>query len=211
MALLNPKNPLRILVRRIRYYIHNYTERKALINHDFTIIANNCWGWKVYNELGMPYSSPFIGIHINGPCFIKLVKNLSHYLDKELTFINHSKYDDKKYSYPIALLGNDIEIHFVHYDSEEYARSTWYRRVRRINWDNLFIKMCDGYYSTPEIIKEFDRLHIKNSVCFTAKPYPHLGCCVWAQRDKFRDCVDRDFRFYKSYFSAVNWLNGQNQ
>ena len=208
MALLNPKNPLRILVRRIRYYLYNYKERQALINRDFTIIANNCWGWKVYNELGIPYSSPFIGLHINGPCFIKLLKNLPHYLQEELTFIDYSKYDNKKYSYPIAVLGDDIEIHFVHYDSEEYARNTCQRRVKRINWNNLFIKMCDGYYSTPENIKDFDTINFKHKVCFTAKHYPHLKSCVWAERDKLRDCVDRDHKFYKYYFSAVDWLNG---
>lgn len=208
MALLNPKNPLRILVRRIRYYLYNYKERHALINRDFTIIANNCWGWKVYNQLGMPYRTPFIGLHINGPCFIKLLKNLPYYLQQELTFVYCSKYDDKKYSYPIALLGNDIEIHFVHYDSEDHARGTWQRRVKRINWDNLFIKMCDGYYATPELIKEFDTLDFENTVCFTAKPYPSLTSCVWAKRDKSRPCVDRDFNFYKYYFSAVKWLNG---
>ena len=208
MTLLDPNNPLRILVRRIRYYIHNFKERQALINHDFTIIANNCWGWKIYNELGIPYNSPFIGLYINGPCFIKLLKNLRHYLGEELTFINYSKYDDKKYSYPIAVLGKDIEIHFVHNDSQEDARANWYKRVKRINWDNLFIKMCDGYYSTPDIIEEFDTLDFKNKVCFTAKRYPLLKSCVWAKRDKSRDCVDRDFNFYKYYFSAVDWING---
>jgi len=159
MALLNPRNPLRILVRRIRYYLYNYQERQALNNHDFTIIANNCWGWKIYNELGIPYTSPFIGLHINGPCFIRLLKNLQYYLQEELAFINYSKYDDKQYSYPIAVLGGEIEIHFVHYGSEEYARTTWHKRVKRINWDNLFIKMCDGYYSTPEIIEEPSRIN----------------------------------------------------
>lgn len=75
--------------------------------------------------------------------------------------------DDKEY--PIGLIANDIEIHFIHYKDEDEAYAKWSRRVKRINWDNLIVKFCDRDQCTEDLIRRFDKLPYSHKVCFTAK------------------------------------------
>src|SRR5690606_37279406 len=94
--------------------ILNIFFKRHIKNYDFAIVSNNCWGGGFYQALGLPYNTPFIGLYINIPCYIKMLGNMNHYLQQELEFIDNSKYPIKKSNYPIGLLG-DIEIHFLHY------------------------------------------------------------------------------------------------
>ena len=71
--------------------------------------------------------------------------------------------------YPIGLINNKIEIHFLHYKTEKEAKSKWNRRVKRINWNNLYIKMDDRDGCTLDIIKRFDQLPFKNKIFFQPK------------------------------------------
>ena len=72
-------------------------QRKALKNKHFTIISDNCWGGRIYQELGLPYQSPFIGLFIYSPDYVKLLANLKHYLSGELplVFVEESRYRSK--------------------------------------------------------------------------------------------------------------------
>lgn len=97
-------------------------------NKNFTIISNNCWGATIYQELNLHYLTPFVGLYLNAPCYIKLLKKLAYYLKLPLTFTETSRYEiynEKKrkgeWSYPVGLLDGDIEIHFFHYNSQEEA------------------------------------------------------------------------------------------
>jgi len=69
---------------------------------------------------------------------------------KSLRFIptNKSKYYDKikllkKDSYPIGILGDDIEIHFLHFSNAEEVLEKWTRRKKRMNYQNLLIKFTN--------------------------------------------------------------------
>lgn len=94
---------------------------ELLSNKNFVIISNNCWGGSLYRWYNRSYNSPFVGLFLYGPCYIKLLSNFDSYIKKELNFIKTSSYKDRKKDYPVALLG-DIEIHFTHYKSEEKAK-----------------------------------------------------------------------------------------
>ena len=122
------KNKLKPIV----YPIINFIPRRRLKNKNFTIICDNCWAGKVYQELGLPYQTPFVGMFVFSPDYIKMLKNLKHYLSGNipLKFVKESKYI--KYfdnSYPLALL-DDIELHFLHYADEEEATQKWERRLK---------------------------------------------------------------------------------
>ena len=94
-------------LKRIVYPIINFIPRRRLKNKNFTIICDNCWAGKVYQELGLPYQTPFVGMFVFSPDYIKMLKNLKHYLsgDIPLKFVKESKYiKDFDNAYPLALL-----------------------------------------------------------------------------------------------------------
>lgn len=181
--------------------------RNDVTNQDFTIVSNNEWGEKVYRDLGMEYKSPFIGMYIYAPDYIRLLENFQYYMSQRLKFTLYSKYGWREENYPIGLLGGDIEIHFIKYRYRQEALEKWNERVDRMNWDNLFIKMSDQYHCTEECIKRFDALPFENKVCFTAKPLGHLDSVVYFSEQKVATDLENELGDYHKYFDLAEWLN----
>ncbi len=102
-------------------------ELRRLLHNEFVIISNNCWGGQVYQWFQKPYQTPFVGLFLYGPCYMKFLRDIDYYLASELVFIQASKYKKRPKTYPIGVL-DDIEIHFTHYKSEEEALEKWMRR-----------------------------------------------------------------------------------
>lgn len=152
--------------------------RRGLVNRNFTIISNNCWGGFIYQRFNLPYRTPFIGLFVPAPCFIKLLEDFENNMKKELHFISvkdspyYAKINGSGRVYPIGVLGDDIEIHFLHYKTNEKARTTWNRRKTRIDWHNLLIKFAEMDCCTPDLITRFEALPFKHKICFTAQDYP---------------------------------------
>lgn len=184
-------------------------QRKTLKNKQFTIISDNCWGGRIYQELGLPYQSPFIGLFIYSPDYVKLLANPKHYLSGEtpLVFVEESRYRSKDgMTYPVALL-DDIEIHFLHYADEEEARSKWNRRLARMNWDNLYFKMNDNDQATYQLLKDFQDLPYRAKVIFSSKNYTDLEDLVFFENRSEQGFVGEDLKIYHPYFDVVEWLN----
>lgn len=182
-------------------------DRKRLENTDFTIISNNCWGGNVSRDLDVKHHSPFVGLFIYSPDYLKICKDLDYYMKQELQFIETSKYDSvnkqrESMSYPLALLG-DVELNFQHYDSEKEADLKWNRRKERINWENIFFKFEESFGATPDLLSEFDRLPHKNKIIFTEEKYPNLTNAVHFTT---YDLANRN-KHYHRYFDIVEWLN----
>lgn len=188
--------------------------RIGLKNRDFTIIADNCWGNFLYQDFGIEYQSPFVGLFIFSPDYLLLLENFDERMKCELQFIpaESSKYKNQLVTwktlgkYPIALLGPDCEIHFLHYHSEEEARSKWNRRRVRINKENMLVKFCDRDLCTPELIKRFDALPFKNKICFTAKPYDYKSV-VALSHEKGKEMVENEWKHYKKDVDIKEILN----
>lgn len=191
--------------------ITNYTSRKNLKNKDFTIISNNCWGGQVYQDLGLEYKTPFIGLFLYAEDYMKLLKSISYYMNQPLTFVNESKYDEANKMiadsyYPVGML-DDIELHFVHYDSEEEAAGKWVRRKDRMNYENLFIKISERDGCTEQTLKEFEALNFKNKLSFSAKEYQGLKHNVFFKENENLGIVENELKIYKKYIKVVKWLN----
>jgi len=189
--------------------IKNYSARRRLKNRNFTIISDNCWGGQVYQDLGLEYNTPFVGLFVFSPDYIRLVKDLKYYLSQPLTFTKVSIYKDmdkETREYPIGLIG-DIEIHFLHYKNEEEARKKWNKRLGRINWNNIFIKFNDRDCCTEELLKEFDELDYDRKIIFTANKHDNLKNYVWYKEYTNAEYVEPELKSYKSYFDVVSWLN----
>lgn len=160
----------------------------------------------VYEELGLPYLTPFIGLYIFSPDYIKMLKEFESYMKYELKFVQSSKWvTDYDHSYPIGIL-NDIEIHFLHYSNEIEAFEKWNRRKNRINYSNLFFKFNDDNQSSYELMKEFDGLNFKNKVLFSAVDYK-LESLVYFKKARGNGHVGPDLFYYSKYFDVVEWLN----
>lgn len=162
---------------KIKYRRHKECSdrRKQLKYTDFTIISNNCWGGLVYQYFGLQYASPTIGLFMMDDDYIKFLENLDYYLSQPLVFISHkeSKYKERlqrettaKECYPIALL-DDVEVHFMHYKSDEEAQKKWEYRKLRINKDRLLVKMSQRSSDDGTILERFEKLPFENKICFT--------------------------------------------
>lgn len=166
--------------RKVRHKLKNFLSKKdiaSLKNKNFVIISNNCWGGSLYRWYKRPYNTPFVGLFLYGPCYIKMLSNFEYYLMKELKFVPTSKYPDRPKDYPVALL-DDIEIHFTHYESEEEAKTKWKRRVSRMllekNFDKYFFKICDRERVSKEHLLAFHKLPFKNKISFAISDYSEL-------------------------------------
>lgn len=162
----------------------NLWGRMRLRNRRVTIISNDCWGGRMCKFYKLPFHSPFVGLFVVGPDYVKLLEN-PEVLKNDLEFfpIEQSKWIDYlksvgQTSHPVAHLTPEIEIHFLHFPDEPTARSKWERRVRRIDWQNAIVKFSQRDICDDDLICRFDRLPYAEKVCFTTHPVEGAACAV---------------------------------
>lgn len=159
------------------YRHQNWLKKKYLrsnLQHlrvrDFSIVANNCWGGIVCDDVGVQYRSPFVNMFMYADCYLKMLEDLNHYLSSELKFANTSSYFDQLPAYPVGLL-RDAEIHFIHYKTNEEAADGWQRRKMRINPDRLMVVLSERDGCSESHIKRFDALPYREKLFFATRPY----------------------------------------
>ena len=180
---------------------------------NFCIISNNCWGAEYYREKKINYNTPFVGLFVHPECFVKLCNDLVPYLKTNLKFIEHSKYeeyskiiDNKKY--PIGLL-NDIEIHFLHYNSNAEAQSKWIRRVSRIDFNNVtfYIKGCDRDIINFDLFAEkWNKIKFEK-IFFSAKERKIINNSIRIYESEDDFVIDglALYNISKKYFDIEDW------
>lgn len=169
-------------------------------------------------DLKMEYNSPTLGLYFMFPDYIEFLQHLEYYLkEAKIEFVEHSKYplgDERRadrsithHWYPIGLLGGKVEIHFLHYHTEEEAASKWYRRVKRVNFDNLLIIGMDQNRCTEEDIRVFDTLPFEKKIMFSTHDFAELksNCFMkeFAGKESVGDpykCADVFYRYLTSRF-----------
>lgn len=190
-------------------------DKNEVVNRDFVIVSNNCWGAEIYKWLDREYNTPFVGLYLFGPCYIQLLTNFQETIKKEICFTYRSKYFELKSTYPIGLI-DDIEIHFMHYKTELEAIDKWKRRLRRMlevsNLDNYYFKICDRAEVDIEILEKFHSLPFKNKISFGIKEMPatpnHL--CI-SENENNKSVID-GIGLYKvsfKYVDLIYWLKKQ--
>jgi len=153
------------LIKKI--YGHYFRQNRV------TIISNDCWGGQFYRHLGLEYSTPFVGLYLYAPCFIEFVSNFDFYIKSgHFKQIHESRYKEaneyrnsNNRTYPIGLLNNKVEIHFLHYKNWNDATEKWESRKSRINFNNLVFKF-DGSkdLATPELTALFENLSFEKKI-----------------------------------------------
>lgn len=167
----------RLKVNKIMRQMNQEKWKSELLNNDFTIISNNCWGGMIYECYGMKKLSPTVGLYFMAGDYIKFISDLKKYIYEPLEMIDveESKYKNMFLApgikrCPIGLL-KDIEIMFLHYKDNDDAIAKWNRRVERINWDNLLIKFNDQNGCTEDDLIKFLELDLRNKLFFTCKKW----------------------------------------
>lgn len=212
--LIGFKSSVDFRFRQFKEYLYRKRIRRQLINSDFTIISNNCWGGGVYETLGLEYNTPTVGLFFYAPCYIKFIENLKENLSGDLKFIDQSKYDmaneiRMKNLYPIGVINDEIEIHFLHYKTNEEALEKWTRRSDRVNFSNLFFSLTDNDLCTMEEIEAFDKFPGKK-VFFSAKGFEGIKSLVWLKEFEKNGKVGALYSnpwLYRKCFDVVKWLN----
>lgn len=190
----------------LRYCI-NTRNRKKLKNAHLTVIASNCTGGFILNDLQQRFNSPFINLYLTPKHFIRYLNHIAFYREQPLTFIQTGK------SYPVGKLA-DIEIHFMHYNNEQEAHEKWQQRTERMNLDNLFIIMTERDGCTYEDLLNFDQLPFANKVVFTHKHYPDIRSAFNIKGFEHQQMVGNLFDYsglngkrYYDQFDYVKWFN----
>ncbi len=215
---MDMKQRLRFATGRSRIAAANFILRKRVRRLDFTIVSVDCWGSSIYQDLGIPYNTPFVGLFFYAPCFLKLLRSFEKYMRSDLSFTDKSHYPEANQSrdkssnyYPIGKLGDDVEVHFLHYKDEETARKKWYSRRERINMNNLFVEFSDRNLCKKSHLLEFDRLDFRNKVVFTAQYHPDIKSSVWLNEyvsEQYIKNIYVNRAIYKRHFDVADWLNG---
>ena len=202
MSRLN--NKLRIVV--------NFFNRVRLKNKAPSIIASNCNGACICHDLGIKFNSPFVNLWLEPKDFIKLLTNLSYYMNIPLEFV-----EEEGISYPIGKL-EDIYVYFQHYKTKDEAYEKWEERKKRIDFSNLYILFTDRDGCTYEDLRNFNDLPYKHKIVFAKSPYPEFESVFhikgFESEKSVGICTDFINRFsgkkYYDQFNYVKWLNDQS-
>lgn len=127
-------------VFRTAYF--DFAKYASLRENPVTILSDDCWGGYVYNRLNLQFSSPLINIYWDRVEYAKFIEDPIFYLSTELKMVRDGNL--RKGIHPLASLGDNgrtVQLELVHNSSFEEAKIQWDRRRKRINPNNLFIKM----------------------------------------------------------------------
>ena len=138
---INKKSIFNLLKKNIgillKFLVHNKLKR-------YSIISSNCIAGAFSRQFNLSYKSPFEALFVVN--FNQLSKNLIYYMSQEFDFISPDdsihldsmKKQEIYNTYPIAKYKeSNIEIHFMHYHSQEEALEKWNRRKQRIDYNNM--------------------------------------------------------------------------
>ncbi|MGB5834025.1 MAG: DUF1919 domain-containing protein [Thiohalocapsa sp.] len=188
----------------------------GLTTRDFSIISNNCFAGWIYQGYNLPYLSPTVGLFIMADDFLALLSDLERHVLSTPAFIapDESRYRDHLAQtcspfgrYPIGLLNDEVEVHFLHYGSQSEATANWCRRAARINWDRLIVKFNDQNLCTDAHIQRFCQLPFERKICFTARPFPDCEAVYFLREDAGQPCVVSEKQVYRRYIPVKRYLN----
>lgn len=201
------------LIPKICRRIYRIIQRKRLKVSDFSIVTNTCIGGVIYHELGQRFLSPTINLTMEDTDFFKFITHLDDYLAKDLRFVSGIA------NYPTAYLG-DLLLYFVHYKTEDEARTSWNNRKERINKDRLYIICSDRPSSnqsiTHEMMLSLKNVKCANKVIFSTRQYDDIDYIVHLPKDENGDYVKiymmdkypiTKFWKWEMKWDYVKWLN----
>ena len=110
-----------------------------------SFVSQDCTAGELYRQLNLPYLSPFTDLMLGGSAFSNFLENIPSHLSQAITFISRNNaliFKEENahilVDYPVFQLGTpNMEIHWIHSNSEEDVQDKWNRRKERINYDKI--------------------------------------------------------------------------
>lgn len=147
-------------------------------------------------------------------CYLDLIANFHENINLELNFVKISKYEKanqlrKTNDYPLALLGGNIEIHFLHYLSEKEALKKWDRRKQRINFNKMLFAFTDDENCNYDDLLLFENIEFPK-VVFTSKKFSGITSSVFLKHLNHQNSVGDIYTnkwHTRRYFNVSKWIN----
>lgn len=173
---------------------------------DVSIFSMNCFGGHIYQDLHWKYNSPTAGLFFFADDFCSILEDIS-ILKRQVFFKSHSKWDlaNKKmqarpHIYPIGYFqGTDIEIHFLHYHTEEEALSKWNKRMRRFNFDRFIAIGFQQNLCTIHTLKRFSNLSLSNK-CFFCNQDLGFSSVIYIKEFRGKDESPDPYKYVNIYY-----------
>lgn len=177
-----------------------------LTQQHYSVLSMNCFGGHIYQDFKIPYESPTAGLFFFPDDFCSVLEDLS-ILKRDIVFVPKSKWklaNDKmptrEHPYPIGVFeGTNIEIHFLHYYTEQDALDKWHRRMKRFNFDRFIAIGFQQNECTKEAILRFEKIDIPNKVFFTNWDM-NLSHVIYMQEFKDWPSSPDPYKYVNSYY-----------
>jgi uncharacterized protein (DUF1919 family) len=187
--------------------------RSRLERDDFSVVCANCWGSEIYRHVGIPYRTPFVGMIIEAPCYLRMLRDLPAYLSAPFEWTGDSKYPHIKARmdggtlerYPIGVLRGDVEVHFIHYATAAEAEEKWVKRAQRVNWDNLLVSLVEYGAAEAQAAPEYDALPYERKLLITPDERPEIRS-AWRVRGDYTNAVSLYYHGL-SQLDVIAWVN----
>jgi uncharacterized protein (DUF1919 family) len=184
----------------------------GLEREDFTIISNDCWGQALYEDWSLECRTPLVGSGMHAECFLRFLGDLPRYLHSPLKFITVSRHASvnrlrlRREIWPMAVLDNDVEVHFLHYRTEEESRQVWEEGCRHVNLDRIVVKFTiDKDGALPHHIAQFAALPFERKLLISEREHPGIDCAVQVPNYVINGAMM--FRRSLRFFDCAHWLN----
>ncbi len=189
--------------------LFDFNRYVQLINKKITILSDDCWGGYIYHYLFMKFYSPLINSYWEAESFVRFIQRPDYYLRQPLKMEREGNI--RKNICPIGSMGEGEEkvcVKFVHAVCFSDAEMLWNRRVKRMNFNNFFIKMgIDAADERQEkYLEAFDKVK-QNKVCFYSGNTQLEGVLYLKRFEKFVHTGSRaDTLNYYDYCRNLGWL-----
>lgn len=199
-------------IKAARNHAGALLNRAGLETAEFTVLSNDCWGQALYEELGLPSRTPFVGSGMHGDCFLRFLSDVEGYLNAPLQFVPDSKYASvrrlrrQRHLWPVGLLRGEVEVHFLHSHSQEESRRSWQTGLGRVRLDRLAVKFStDKDGATQQHTEQFATLPFERKLILSPGHHPHIACAVQTPDYVINGAVM--FRRSLRHFDCAHWLN----
>lgn len=220
IAAATPRLQLRAKLRHdvlsLRNRLGGALLRAGLEHREFTVLSNDCWAQALYEGYGLPCQTPFAGAGMYADCFLRFLGDVEGYLRSPLLFLPETRYAalgrlrnqraTQNGPWPIALLGGDVEVHFLHSETEDEARREWDAGCERMNLKRIAVKFsADKDGATQEHIDRFAALPFERKLLISRQSLPGIACALQTPNYVTNGAVM--FRRSVKYFDCTHWLN----
>ena len=206
------KHVTKLIKKQVLNWFYKLYAQKQIKDKDFTIICNNCYAGHIYEALNIQYRTPTIGLYFFAEDYIDFLISLKENINSDITFISKSRHkacrkEHEILNYPIGLINEKIEVHFLHYKTKEEALNKWNRRKERINWNKLLVIMNDQNDFKEIHLEKYDKITYPK-VFLSAKPY-NKDYAITINYYKDKDFVGDMYNQYLNVikdFNLIIWI-----